>query len=448
MGLADHTANAPALSTFADNVGWFDDVSDGPIGATVEIDGTTHEADGAWLLVGPPDFAPAVRSYRTMYDTLVDVIVREKSINILDDPLFNTVLADIREMKAKWQPGVGLVNFRPSFRDHIEPILRSIFGFMRIHAHGAGQKVDYHAKLDPQFYDDLKANGSAARRAQIFARIRDPKTLLYDERKLTPEQKSKIDSTKMPLTFGDYNDTAYDRGGKDDPAFFHAVSELQYELLRLWNAGQFDDERQDPKKLNDQNAMRAAETAAGLDRAALDNAIGGAFFPGIEASWLFARPETFRAPFRVAYEPDPQKRKALGQIPVPDNANPKLTRPLQIEAGVFSQQMALPWHADFHDCARGEETFDQAGHRVSVRIGWWPAQRPDDVFPASSPDTRVDWARDKTGKSFIKKGGQGGYLQMAEHWWELGFIVELKLPADQTPQLYEVNGPPSAPLIA
>jgi hypothetical protein len=70
------------------------------------------------------------------------------------------------------------------------------------------------------------------------------------------------------------------------------------------------------------------------------------------------------------------------------------------------------------------------------------------VFPASSPDTRVDWARDKTGKPFISAGDQGGYLQMAEHWWELGFIVELKLPADQTPQLYEVNGPPSAPLVA
>src|SRR5207245_1902442 len=103
-------------------------------------------------------------------------------------------------------------------------------------------------------------------------------------------------------------------------------------------------------------------------------------------------------------------------IPVPDNVNAKLTRPLQIEAGVFSQQMALPWHADFLDCARGDEKFDQAGREVPVRIGWWPAQRPDDAFSAKSPNTRVHWARDMNGKPFIDPGEKGGYLQMAEHW--------------------------------
>jgi L-Lysine epsilon oxidase N-terminal/L-lysine epsilon oxidase C-terminal domain len=440
LGFADHVPNAPDLSTYANNDGWFDDVSDGPIGATVQIDGTTHEVDGAWLLVGPPDFAPAVRSYRTIYDTLIDVIVREPSIEIDKDPLFNTVLSDIRAMKKQWRPSVGLGNFRPSFRDHIEPTLRSMHRIMRIHMHGAGQKVDYHAKLDPQFYDDLKANGSANRRAEIFARIRDPKTLFEDQQQLDEGQKAKLDSTKMPLTYGEFYDkSAYRRGGKDDPAFFHSLSELQYELFRLWNAGQFDDQWQGPA-LIDPNAI----TPAGLDRAALDNAIGGAFFPGIEASWLLTKPETFRAPFRVDY--DPNQRKVVGQIPVPDDADANLTRPLQIEAGVFSQQMALPWHADFHDCAGGKEDFTQGNHTISVRIAWWPAQRPDEVFSIKSPDIRIDWARDAAGKPFNPDGAQGGFKQMADDWWTLGFIVEIKLPGDAAAELYEVDGP--RPLVA
>src|SRR5262249_31441065 len=44
MGFADHFANAHPLTTYANNDGWFDDVSDGPIGVTVEIDGTAYEA--------------------------------------------------------------------------------------------------------------------------------------------------------------------------------------------------------------------------------------------------------------------------------------------------------------------------------------------------------------------------------------------------------------------
>ena len=37
-------------TTFANNDGWHDDVSDGPVHATVKIDGKTFDADGAWVL--------------------------------------------------------------------------------------------------------------------------------------------------------------------------------------------------------------------------------------------------------------------------------------------------------------------------------------------------------------------------------------------------------------
>lgn len=49
--------------------------------------------------------------------------------------------------------------------------------------------------------------------------------------------------------------------------------------------------------------------------------------------------------------------------------------------GHFTRQMALPWHADFNDCQREGQN------------GWWPAQRPDDVFINADDTRRVRWAR-------------------------------------------------------
>jgi hypothetical protein len=50
------------ITNFANNDRWYDDVSDGPVSATVTLPGqdpvVVHEP--AWVVVGPPDFAPGV----------------------------------------------------------------------------------------------------------------------------------------------------------------------------------------------------------------------------------------------------------------------------------------------------------------------------------------------------------------------------------------------------
>ena len=47
-----------ALGGFADSDDWHDDVSDGSVTATVTIGGQPLTAAGAWVIVGPPKFAP------------------------------------------------------------------------------------------------------------------------------------------------------------------------------------------------------------------------------------------------------------------------------------------------------------------------------------------------------------------------------------------------------
>src|SRR3954452_19881432 len=59
--------------TFANNDGWHDDVSDGPVNAEVTIGGTTLAVDPAWVVVAPPNYAPMQKSVRTMWDLMRDV---------------------------------------------------------------------------------------------------------------------------------------------------------------------------------------------------------------------------------------------------------------------------------------------------------------------------------------------------------------------------------------
>ena len=99
-------------------------------------------------------------------------------------------------------------------------------------------------------------------------------------------------------------------------------------------------------------------TPHGLDQAALENSVGGPFYPGIEVSWLIRRRELYAGAFRFN-EPG----FSIG--------------PLTFQAGFFSQQMALPWTADFYDCHKEDHTTDDAQEPAIYM--WWTAQRPDDV---------------------------------------------------------------------
>jgi L-Lysine epsilon oxidase N-terminal/L-lysine epsilon oxidase C-terminal domain/von Willebrand factor type A domain len=63
-----------SLTTFADNAGWHDDTSDGPVSAHVKLtDGTEFDALGAWAIVAPPKFAPELDNVITLYDAIFEM---------------------------------------------------------------------------------------------------------------------------------------------------------------------------------------------------------------------------------------------------------------------------------------------------------------------------------------------------------------------------------------
>ncbi|QAY90698.1 LodA/GoxA family CTQ-dependent oxidase [Pseudomonas sp. ACM7] len=64
-----------ALVDYYDNPGWYDDIADGAVDATVQIGAAAPvTAEGAWVITAPPDFAPNTLAVSTLYDIALQAI--------------------------------------------------------------------------------------------------------------------------------------------------------------------------------------------------------------------------------------------------------------------------------------------------------------------------------------------------------------------------------------
>jgi hypothetical protein len=170
---------------------------------------------------------------------------------------------------------------------------------------------------------------------------------------------------RMPLLHGD-----------NGIGTFLTVTPTQYEILRRWANGAFTKSASAPPAVT-------VITAQGLGRAALEGCAGGAFFPGIEAGWVLRDPRIYAGPFRLAHFDQNHA-------------------PLGLQPGDVTKRSALPWQADFLQCARF----------------WWPAQRPNEVFLTDGV-TQLEWDRGITSE-----------IHMVRAWKHLGFAVNIGTEAD------------------
>ena len=94
FGTSISSPSGPLNGDFLNNDNWCDDVSDGPVSATVKLksDGSTPPVTGAWVLCPPPKFAPPLDSVITLYDRLFDVFVSQ---NLLQAPTVPSYSQDI-----------------------------------------------------------------------------------------------------------------------------------------------------------------------------------------------------------------------------------------------------------------------------------------------------------------------------------------------------------------
>jgi hypothetical protein len=351
------------LTDFANNDGWCDDGSDGPVSATVRLKGSTKtiRAESAWVVVAPPDFAPAIENVITLYDVVYDVAtklhptlrLRKKtpvSFTRHVYPLLKRVCMNIwvnyltgrghgpqtdAYFIAPEQLALLSDNSKAGNGEKHDGETHGAHGHDAEHEHGGG-----HGHHHDQ---DVDISTPAGRRRHVFEHLRDPHGGGGDMPMLNPQR------------------------GPGAPA----LPEFQYEVMRRWADGDFsaDWPGHEPVLLTLEQ-MPARDRPAALDRSALEACVGAAFFPGIEASQIMRDKSTYHAkrPFRIS---------------------------AKLAPGALTEGMAVPWQADFRECS----------------TNWWPAQRPNEVL-RDGPDpvhwVPTSWRRET----------------MVERWSELGFVVK------------------------
>jgi hypothetical protein len=351
------------ITHYANNDGWYDDTSDGPVTATVTLpDGTQLVADPAWVICAPPDFAPSVGNIVRLLDVMDQVAI-----------------------EAGWLPRPSV-----SFVRDVLPILQRATDYVWVNAealrgHGKGMGNF----LEPALLARLADSSEATRplRQAVFARIRKP----------TGASAAEAVNRFMPALSGDNGDAT-----DGDITTWLTLTGVQFDVLQRWAAGDFHSDLASRKPPPDDfAAIPLAEQPRALDRAALEHCVGGAFFPGIEMTYISRDRELYAGLYRL--------------------------RPT-LAPGDITRYMALPWQADFYEC----------------RDHWWPAQRPDDVLTqeafddlvaqAALPPEAVDTAELATSRERWDRGigEQVGYSgppryagdnDMVEKWHQLGFLV-------------------------
>ncbi len=337
------------IKDYANNDGWHDDTSDGRVAAQVTLsDGRVLDAAPSWVICTVPKFAPALENVVTAHDMLWDLWVQGHPE---DRPTTTDYWTDVhpvlmRIMNVRWTMGTGPV----------------------------------HAFAVQMAMREAATRGD---RKALFDRIRSP---YGDNRGLM----------NMPMLYSDQ----YVWRPQGDAGF--AVTGVIYDHLRRGvDAGA-------PGGAPPATpGADAPVTPEGMDRAALENACGGPFYPGMEFGWMMRDVYAWAEPFRLA---EAQRASVTGKL----------------EPGDVTKQMAVPWQADFLQCRRDtvdasapgatkappEDTAQVAGPVYFP--GWWPQHRPDMVTPFGQTVPRV-WTRG------IGINDTVGFIA---EWSKLGFVLE------------------------
>ncbi len=326
---------------FANNPEWFDDTSDGPVSARLIFeDDTSANAGFAWVLVGPPDFAPGIENLVTMYDLF-----------------WNLAVQNFAAAPTLFSAGAFSTTYKPLYGKEIYPILNRANHYGWVIQEAANHhKWNYDAYSKKPYAPPPPPVPPSPTR--IFSKLRKP-----------GDGGNAIDSDGlMPRLFGDKG-----------TGTSLTLTPTQYHILQQWKNGTFDNSDWPLP-----SAPPTAITPEGLDRAALENCVGGAFFPGIEAGWILRDPRIFAGPFRL-------------KPPIADEFDFTGLTP-----GSVTMRSALPWQADFLKCG----------------TNWWPAQRPNQVRKTPTGGF-AEWVRPIT-----------HHLELVKDWHTLGLVLKDKTVPD------------------
>jgi hypothetical protein len=395
--------------TFANNDGWHDDVSDGPVNAEVELDGMPLDVVPAWVIVAPPDYGPRRKSVRTMWDLMRDVAI---------------------------QAGTLPKPSRPSFRFDILPIFERMSGLQWVNA-GFAAGFGWKSAFDFTTPDWIARLGDNRAPMREIRRVLKNNFRHYDVDSWSP--------VPWPWVYGD----AMNVPAAHTPRQNASLPDTQLMMLEQWAEGDFEPDYDPtyvpPKSIDEVPLDAQGET---LTRAALEFCLADAFHPGCEMTWPVRSATMYMAPYRFAHAPDGWVPPGMGQILTSDTVTTPNGPLYGQQPGTITRWMAVPWQTDTASCRSGYEK--QYDPYVPT---FWPARVPNQVLTEQNYKIVMDRTKPMEERqaafanraSWIAPLGNTSYTDqinnMIHGFWHLGVVQVQKGPSDTDafPKLIEVE---------
>ncbi|MGO4713518.1 LodA/GoxA family CTQ-dependent oxidase [Bradyrhizobium sp. 2TAF24] len=384
--------------TFANNEGWHDDISDGPVTAKVTLDGTPLEVIPAWVVVAPPNFGPQRKSVRTMWDLMRDVAITA---------------------------GTLAAPKRPSFTRDILPIFQRMAGLQWVNA-GFAAGFGWRGAFDFSTPDGIAKLADPGPAYQEFRRVLSNSFRRFAVDSWSPKP--------WPWLYGD----AMNIPPAPTPRQNCALSNCQLAMLDQWAAGNFDaDYKPHHVPPSTIDKVPLAEQGDVLTKAALEFCLADAFHPGCEMTWPVRTATMYMAPFRFAHVLPDWVAPNLGETLTSDSMTiPNGPLYGQIPGGI-TRWMAVPWQTDSASCRSGYvATYDP------YVPAFWPARVPDQVLTKDNYDIVMDHKRPLSERraafanraAWIDPLGTTSYTDqinnMIEHFDHLGVVEVHPGPKD------------------
>jgi hypothetical protein len=397
-------------NSFNNAPGWYDDVADGSVKAKVTIGDKDFVADPAWVISGPPNYAPDIIGWRNMDDLMRNVYIKSGMLQI--------------------PPHV-------SFNEHVRPIITRLSemqwvnkGFLAMF--GAGGPMDFSSE---QLLEKL----STAPESQLYP---DPymelRRTIYNSFRAT--NTLSVEEGAWPWNYGDaFGYTDPDPTQAPSPSTYLKLPDYYDYILSNWVSGNFVNDYMPVlpvyKSINEVDLQLQPEM---LDRAAMHFCLADAFHPGAEMTWPMRNASMYRAPYRLRMREEGKNEPVYGStLSTADVA--KVGGPLYDQGpGDITKWMAVPWQGDTAFCRSGYDMeYDP------YLPTFWPARVPNQVLTYADYKTLCDTTQDMPYRiaayynrpSWLRQlpaqnPAPQQMMYMIEHFGEMGVIEALPRPDD------------------
>ncbi|HTW81569.1 MAG TPA: LodA/GoxA family CTQ-dependent oxidase [Terracidiphilus sp.] len=429
----------PSIQHYANNDGWFDDTSDGPVYASLviqveAIDGVpvgvtkmqkTIPVDShAWVITGYPRFVPQIVDIVTMDELVYDVAVRYGNYapEIYSKGKFNG------DYIVYFWRDIWPILERPYYFQFLMDFDPTLGGDPHQSGQGSGGNFDPEQLSIPPYEgeDPVDRKNRSARRWFLYNVLRKAGQENWLHADGGPLARIAF---AMPLLCGDNPLT------NEVPSKFFRLTDTMLFLLRQWAEGKFLNER-----LED-IVPRPLPEGVALDRGVLGNALGGAFCPGAEACWIMRNSAIYSEPYRI-HIADSLTPGSLSQPNVVTGADTQACLSDGLEPGDLTKYSAVPWQADFNECSTqpidvtyqdwnvidAQSTGDTFKDKTWLTY-WWPAHRP----------VMLPGVQNASGAWSPTPNTNEGDLTMVSIWSQLGFVIPASDNTPDTPDFQLVE---------